>query len=264
MANRLKQALARGEAQIGLWIALGNPYTAEICAGAGFDWLLFDGEHSPIDVPVLVSQLQAVTGTGVEPVARPPFAEPWIIKQYLDIGIQSLLVPLVQNSRHAAEVVAMTRYPPEGIRGVGAAIARASNWNRDAEYLARANDDVCLLIQVETREALEDIAAIAATDGVDGVFLGAADLSAALGYRGQPSHPEVVCRIEEAIGMIRATGKASGALTSNIEAGQRYLELGCTFVGVGNDVGLLTGAVDRLAAAFGRNAESQGSSNGPY
>ncbi|HEY6868136.1 MAG TPA: aldolase/citrate lyase family protein, partial [Novosphingobium sp.] len=126
MRNRFKQALADGKPQLGLWIALGNAYTAEICANAGFDWLLFDGEHSPIDVPVLLSQLQAISGSNVDAIARPPFAEPWVIKQYLDIGVRNLLVPLVQNSRHAAEVVRMTRYPPEGIRGVGAGIARAS------------------------------------------------------------------------------------------------------------------------------------------
>ncbi len=264
MPNKLKQALAAGKPQIGLWVALGNAYTAEICAGAGFDWLLFDGEHSPIDVPVLVSQLQAVSGTGVQTVARPPFAEPWIIKQYLDIGIQNLLVPLVQNSRHAAKVVEMTRYPPEGIRGVGAGVARASNWNRNRDYLAQANDDICVLIQVESTEALDDLEAIAATEGVDGVFLGAADLSAAHGYRGQPGHPVVVRRIEEAIRVIRAAGKAVGALTASIEAGRRYLDLGCTFVGVGNDVGLLTMATDQLAGAFGLNKQESAPTLGPY
>lgn len=264
MQNKLKQALADGKAQIGLWIALGNPYTAEICASAGFDWLLFDGEHSPIDVPVLVSQLQAISGTGVEAVARPPVAEPWIIKQYLDIGIRNLLVPLVRNARHAAEIVRMTQYPPEGIRGVGAGIARASNWNRNNRYLAEANDRICLIIQVETVEALNDLEAITRTDGVDAIFLGAADLSSALGYRGQPSHPEVVRRIEEAIAVIRSCGKAAGALTASIDAGRRYLDLGCTFVGVGNDVGLLAGGADRLAEAYGLNAPSRGAQTGPY
>lgn len=264
MANALKQALREGKPQIGIWVALANAYTAEICAGAGFDWLVFDGEHSPIDVPVLVSQLQAVSGTSIEPVARPPIAEPWIIKQYLDIGIRTLLVPLVQNSDHAAEVVAMTRYPPGGIRGVGAGVARASNWNRNKNYLAEADDDICVLVQVETREALNDIAAIAATDGVDGVFLGAADLSASLGLRGQPGHPDVVRRIEDAIKVILAAGKAAGALTASVDAGRRYLDLGCTFVGVGNDVGILTGGVDRLAAAFGLNGSGSQVSSGPY
>lgn len=264
MQNKLKQALADGKRQIGLWIALANPYTAEICAVSGFDWLLFDGEHSPIDVPVLVSQLQAVSGAGVEVVARPPIAEPWIIKQYLDIGIRNLLVPLVRDANHAADIVRMTKYPPEGIRGVGAGIARASNWNRNNQYLAEANDGICLIVQVETVEALNDLEAIVRTDGVDGIFLGAADLSSALGYRGQPTHPDVVRRIEEAIALICSCGKAAGALTANIDSGKRYLEIGCTFVGVGNDVGLLAGGADRLAAAYGLNAPSRGPQTGPY
>ncbi|HEY6870708.1 MAG TPA: aldolase/citrate lyase family protein, partial [Novosphingobium sp.] len=155
-------------------------------------------------------------------------------------------------------------YPPEGIRGVGAGIARASNWNRNSAYLAEANDDVCVIVQVETVEALDDLDAIARTEGVDGVFLGAADLSSSLGYRGQPGHPEVVRRIEEAVGMIRAAGKAAGALTASIEAGKRYLEIGCTFVGVGNDVGLLAGGADRLAEAYGLKAPVRGDQSGPY
>lgn len=264
MKNKLKQALAEDKAQIGLWVALGNPFTAEICAGAGFDWLLFDGEHSPIDLPVLVSQIQAVSGTDVQVIARPPFAEPWIIKQYLDVGVQSLLVPLVQNGRHAAEVVKMTRYPPEGIRGVAAGIVRASNWNRDSEYLEKANDEICVIIQVETAEALDDLEAIARTDGVDGIFLGAADLSASLGYRGQPGHPEVVRRIDDAIARIRSCGKAAGALTASVETARHYLDLGCTFVGVGNDVGLLAGSADRLAETFGLKAPVRSAATGPY
>jgi 4-hydroxy-2-oxoheptanedioate aldolase len=264
MANAFKQALREGQPQVGLWIALGSPYTAEICAGAGFDWLLFDGEHSPVDVPLLVSQLQAVAAYGSHPIARPPCSEPWLIKQYLDIGFQTLLIPLVRNSAHAAEIVGMTRYPPEGVRGVGAAIARAARWNRDPDYLARANDEICVILQVETREALDDVAAIAATAGVDAVFFGAADLSASLGFRGQPTHPEVVRRIEEAIAVVRASGKAAGALTANAEAARRYLDLGCTFVGVGNDVGLLVNAADNLAAQFGRRPARNHEASGPY
>ncbi|MDB5670387.1 MAG: 4-hydroxy-2-oxo-heptane,7-dioate aldolase [Alphaproteobacteria bacterium] len=248
--NTFKRALAEKRAQIGIWMGLANPYSAEICAAAGFDWLLFDGEHAPNTVPTLLAQLQAVAPYPVHPVARPPIGETWLIKQYLDIGFQTLLLPLVANAGHAAELVRATRYPPTGTRGVGAALARASGWNRDRDYLAGADDEICVLLQVETAEALRDLDAIARTDGVDCVFIGPADLSASLGHRGNPGHPEVVEAIDGAIATILAAGKAPGILTADAAAGRRYLDQGCLFVGVGNDVGLLARAADGLASQF--------------
>jgi 4-hydroxy-2-oxoheptanedioate aldolase len=248
--NRFKLALRQGRAQIGLWQALASPYAAEICAGAGFDWLLFDGEHAPNDVPGLLAQLQAVGASDTHPVARPPFGETWIIKQYLDIGFRTLLVPMVETAAQAEALVRAMRYPPEGIRGVGAAIARASGWNRQGDYLAWANEQVCLLVQVETRRGLENLDAIAGVEGVDGVFIGPADLSASLGHRGDPGHPEVQAAIEDAITRVRAAGKAPGILTSSEALARRYLDLGCRFVAVGADLSVFVGAIDALARRF--------------
>ena len=174
-SNPFKQALRDGKAQIGLWQALANPYTAEICAGAGYDWLLLDAEHAPNDIPLLVSQLQAMKGTGSHAVIRPPIGETFIIKQLLDIGAQTLLVPMVESRDMAETMVKAVRYPPHGVRGVGAALARASAFNRMPDYLQTANDEICLLLQIESRAGLSALDEITATEGVDGVFIGPAD-----------------------------------------------------------------------------------------
>lgn len=248
--NSFKAALLEGRPQIGLWQALASPYTAEICAGAGFDWLLFDGEHAPNDVRSLLAQLQAVSALPVHPVARPPAGETWVLKQYLDIGFSSLLAPLVESAEQARQLVRAVRYPPQGVRGVATGIVRAAGWGGDADYIERANDDVCLLVQVETRAGLEQIDEIAATDGVDGVFIGPADLSASLGFRGRPGHPEVKAAMEHAIARVRHAGKAAGILMADEAEARRYLDLGCLFVAVGADVSLLAGAVRTLAGRF--------------
>jgi 4-hydroxy-2-oxoheptanedioate aldolase len=262
MNNRFKQALLQKRAQIGLWQGLASPYTAEICAGAGFDWLLFDGEHSPTDLPLLLSQLQAIGETATEAVARPPVGEPWLIKQYLDLGFRTLLIPMVHGAAQAAELVEACRYAPAGVRGV--AMSRASRWGRDRDYLSRADDEVCLLVQVESRAGLAAVAEISAVEGVDGVFIGPADLSASLGYRGQPTHPEVAQQIEHAITAIRAADKAPGILSADVAAATRYLDLGCLFVAVGTDMGLLARATDTLAAQFGRGPDAPAEPAGTY
>lgn len=262
MVNTFKQALAEGRQQIGLWHGLASPYTAEICAGAGFDWLLFDGEHSPTDIPLLLAQIQAVGGTGAHPIGRPPFGEPWLIKQYLDIGFQTLLIPMVDTAAQAERLVRACRYPPDGIRGV--AMSRASRWGRNRDYFAEAAQDTCLLVQVETRAAMAAVEEIAAVEGVDGVFIGPADLSASLGHPGQPNHPEVAAQIERAVRAIRAAGKAPGILMADVALARRYLELGCLFVAVGTDMGLLARATDALAAEFGRAPRGPAAPQGPY
>ncbi len=252
LANPFKAALVEGKGQIGLWQALANPYTAEICAGAGFDWLLFDGEHGPSDVPLLLAQLQAVAPYPVHPVARPPMGETWLIKQYLDIGFQTLLVPFVETPEQATALVRAMRYPPAGARGLGAGLSRAAQWNRVPHYLERADAETCLLVQIESVLGLANLAAIAAIEGVDGVFVGPADLSAAFGHRGRPDHAEMVVRIEGAIATIRAAGKAAGILAVDPALATRYAALGCTFIAVGTDTGLLAGgsaALARSAAA---------------
>jgi 4-hydroxy-2-oxoheptanedioate aldolase len=248
--NSFKQALKEGRRQIGLWQALASPYAAELCAGSGFDWLLFDGEHAPNDVPTMLAQLQAVHAYPVHPVGRPPLGEVRLIKQYLDIGFQTLLIPLVDTPEQAALMVRAMRYPPGGIRGVGAGSARVSNWNRVENYFRDADEQMCLLVQAETVAAMQNLEAIVAVEGVDGVFIGPADLSAAMGHRGDAGHPEVQAAIEDGIGRIVKGGKAAGILTSNEAWARRYLDLGATFVAVATDVGILAKQSTALAKRF--------------
>jgi len=263
--NTFKQALRAGRAQIGLWAALASAYSTELIAGVGYDWLLIDGEHAPNDVRSTLAQLQAVAsaqqGFGdarSHPVVRVPVGTgdvgTALIKQYLDIGAQTLLVPMVDTPEQAAQLVRAMRYPQDdgqgGIRGMGAGLARASQWMRYPGYLKEANAQVCLLVQAETREALDNLDAIVATEGVDGVFIGPADLSAALGHVGNPAHPEVQAAIEDSIRRINRAGKAAGILSPDEALARRYLELGATFVAVGLDTNLLVRATSALAAKF--------------
>lgn len=249
LKNAFKTGLAEGRHQVGLWQSLCSPYAAEICATAGFDWLLFDGEHSPNDLRSLLAQLQAVAPYRSHPIVRPVHGEIALIKQYLDIGAQTLLIPMVDTAEQAQALVAAMRYPPLGRRGVGAAVARASRWGLDADYIARAHEEICLIVQIETPTAVENIEAICAVDGVDAAFVGPADLTASLGHGADQSHPQVQALVEQAIRRIAATGKAAGTLCGDLETAQRYFSYGCRFVGIGNDVKLLAGAVRSLAAA---------------
>lgn len=248
--NRFKAALKAGEVQIGLWLGLADAYCAELLAGAGFDWLLIDGEHAPNDLRSLLGQLQAVAPYPAQPIIRPPIGDPVLIKQLLDIGVQTLLVPMVDSAAQAAELVRAMRYPPFGIRGVGSALARASRWNSIPGYLDKADEQMCLLVQIENLDGLANLDAIAAVEGVDGVFIGPADLSAAMGHRGNPGHPEVQAAIEDAIARIRLAGKAVGILSADEALARRYLELGCSFVAVGVDTSLLMKALQSLAGRF--------------
>jgi len=248
--NSFKAALREGRLQIGLWQALASAYTAEICAGAGYDWLLFDAEHAPNDIPSLVGQLQAIKGSTSHAVVRPPIGEAWMIKQLLDIGAQTILVPMIESGAQAAAMVRAMRYPPQGIRGVGAALARASSFNRIPDYLQSANDEVCLLLQVESRAGLAALDDIAATEGVDGVFIGPSDLAADMGYLGRPGAPAVQAAVEQAISRILAQGKAAGILIGDLALAKRYQCLGASFVAIGNDVTLLATATSRLLEDF--------------
>ena len=262
--NTFKQAIARREAQIGLWLGLADPYCAELCAGAGFDWLLIDAEHAPNDVRTVLGQLQAVAPYPVHPVVRPPVGDPVLIKQYLDIGAQTLLVPMVESAEQAQALVRAMRYPPEGIRGVGSALARASRWQRLPQYLAEADAQQCLLVQIESLAALEQLEAIAAVPGVDGVFIGPADLSASMGHRGNPGHPEVQAVVTKALTDIQACGKAAGILTADETLARQYLALGCSFVAVGVDTTLLVKATQALAGRFKGTAAPAIPSGGVY
>ncbi|MBB3992323.1 4-hydroxy-2-oxoheptanedioate aldolase [Croceicoccus naphthovorans] len=253
--NAFKQAIGEHRAQIGFWQALASPYTCEISAGAGFDWLLIDAEHGPSDVPLVLAQLQAAGAYPVEPVVRLPIGDPVLIKQYLDIGARSLLIPMVEDAAAAAAMVRATRYPPHGIRGVGTAIGRGSRWNRTPGYIHNAADDICLLVQVESRAALAHVDAIARTEGVDGVFIGPSDLAADLGHLGDAAHPEVQEAIEGAIAAIRAAGKPVGMLIADEALARRYLEIGASFVAVGTDVTILARGAEALAARFSRGVQ---------
>ncbi|RIA44326.1 2,4-dihydroxyhept-2-enedioate aldolase [Hephaestia caeni] len=250
MHNSFKKAIAEGRAQIGLWQALASPYCCEICAGAGFDWLLIDGEHAPNDLRSVLAQLQAAAAYPVEPVVRLPVDDAVLVKQYLDVGARTLLVPMIESPAAAEAMVRATRYPPNGVRGVGSAIGRASNWNRTPGYLRDATDEICLLVQVESRTALAAIEAIARIDGVDGVFIGPSDLAADLGHLGDPMHPDVQTAIETGIAAVCAAGKPVGLLIADEQAARRYLALGASFVAVGTDVTLLARGAEALAARF--------------
>ena len=255
--NTFKQAMQAGRPQIGLWLGLASPYTTEICAGAGFDWLLIDGEHAPNDIDSILAQLQVIAGyPDAHAIARVPMGHghvgEMLVKQYLDIGVQTLLVPMVDTPAQAAALVRAARYPQNdgqgGIRGMGG--ARASRWGQYPGYVHDANAQVCLLVQAETRTALDNLDAIAATEGVDGVFIGPADLSASMGHVGDSGHPEVQAAIRDAIQRIRKAGKAAGILTADETQARSYLELGATFVAVGLDTHLLATSTRALAARF--------------
>ena len=249
-SNHFKSALRARQPQLGLWMSLANPYTAEICATAGFDWLLVDGEHGPNDVRSMLAQLQAVAAYPGHAVVRAVSDDVALVKQLLDIGAQTLLIPMIDDAEQARRMVAATRYPPEGRRGVGSFVARVSRWGDRADYLAHANEEVCLLVQAETRTALDNLEAICAVDGVDGVFIGPADLAASLGHRGDPGHPEVLAAIDDAVRRIVASGKAAGILNSDQALARHYLALGCTFVAVGLDVSVLAAGVRKLRADY--------------
>lgn len=251
--NRFKQALQDKRPQIGLWMGLANAYSAEICALAGFDWLLIDGEHAPNDLRSILAQLQTVAAyPDSHAIARIPVGETALIKQYLDLGAQTLLVPMVDTPEQAAQLVRAMRYPQDdgqgGVRGMAG--ARASRWGHLSDYAKRANEEVCLLVQAESREALLHLDAIAATPGVDGVFIGPADLSASMGHVGNPGHPEVQAAIEDAIARILRAGKAPGILSPDETLAQHYLSLGALFVAVGLDTQILMRQTSALAARF--------------
>ena len=261
--NRFKQAMQNQQTQIGLWVSMANPYSTEICAGAGFDWLLIDSEHAPNDLRSVMAQLQTIAGYDSQPVTRLPIGDSTLVKQYLDMGVQTLLVPMVDTPEQARKLVQACRYPPEGYRGMAG--ARASRWGRYPNYAREANAQVCLLVQAETRLALANLDAIANTDGVDGVFIGPADLSASMGHVGNAGHPEVQAAIEDAIGRILRAGKAPGILTPDTMLAQHYIDLGARFVAVGLDTLLLVRGMQALVAQFKGTASAPVATGGnPY
>lgn len=246
--NKLKAALARGEMQFGTWLNLMSPDAAEMAGAAGFDWCLIDAEHAPYDVPAIMTQLRALAPHNTSAVVRVPVGEVWIIKQVLDLGVQSLVVPMIDTAEQAAEMVAATRYAPRGIRGMGAALARASQYGVDTDYIANADTQICLLVQAETRLSLENLDAILAVDGVDGVFIGPSDLSADMGFPGNPDAPEVRAAIKDAVAKIRAAGKAAGFYQYDASNMAYSKEIGVNFMCVCADASLLRAAFHNAVA----------------
>ncbi len=247
--NTFKAALKAGQPQIGCWIGMANAYTAEIAATAQFDWLLVDGEHAPNNLRSILEQVQVIEGSGSTPVARLPIGETWMIKQYLDAGVQNLLVPMVESGDHARELVRAVQYPPHGVRGVGSALARASRFSAIPDYLKTADEQICVLVQVENQKGMAALDDILASD-VDGVFIGPSDLAADMGHLGNAGHPDVVAAVLDALARIVAAGKAAGILTLDPAMQRKCLDLGATFMATNIDVTLFATAM-RNAAEVG-------------
>ena len=246
--NKFKRALKEGKPQIGIWSSLSSHIVAEVLAGAGFDWVLLDTEHSPNELPMVQAQLHAMTGGTATPIVRPAWNDMVLIKRFLDIGAQTLLLPYVQTGEEAQNAVRYTRYPPQGMRGV-AGSTRAAGYGRIKDYFKRVHDELCVLVQAETRLALKNLDAIAAVEGIDGVFIGPNDLAADLGHLGNWQHPDVWKAMEDAAKRIRKAGKAPGILVGEAD-GKRCLDMGFLFVAVGADVGMLVRGSEALAAKF--------------
>lgn len=262
--NRFKAALAAGDKQVGFWLGLCSPISAELCATAGFDWLLIDGEHAPNDLQTMLAQLLAVAPYRATPIVRVPDGDTVKIKQVLELSVQTLLVPMVETAEQARQVVAAAKYAPEGVRGVGSALARASRWLGVDDYLTTANAQICVVVQVESVAALSQLEAIASVDGVDAVFLGPADLAASMGHLGNPAHPDVQQAMRDGVRRLQALGKPAGTIVGGQAAGQASFEQGYQFVAVGVDTTVLAKAARELAAAFGVGATQSQTAGGPY
>lgn len=252
VANTFRQAVRAGQPLIGLWSSLCSNLAAEVIAGSGFDWILIDTEHAPNELPTVCSQLQAVNGGTAAAVVRPAWNDFVLIKRHLDIGAHNLLIPYVQTAEEARAAVTATRYPPLGVRGV-ATLHRSNRFGRVQDYYRRINNEICILVQIETRTALDNLEAIAAVEGVDGLFIGPSDLAAALGHLGEPGHAEVRAAISDAVRRIRAAGKAAGILAPAEADARHWLEAGCSVVAVGSDLLLLARKSEELAAKFKRS-----------
>lgn len=246
--NHLKSALAAKTPQFGIWLNLASSYSAELLAGCGFDWLLIDGEHGPNSIPTMLTQAQTI-GNRTSIVARIPVGEAHLVKQVLDLGIQTVMVPMIESVAHAEEMARAMKYPPEGIRGLGASVARAADFGRVSDYLSTANAQTCLILQVESRAGLAALPGILALKSVECVFIGPSDLAADMGFPGNPAAPEVQAAIDTAIVQIIASGKAAGILTFDLALAKRYREMGVTFLGVGGDIPLLVKAANGLLTA---------------
>jgi 4-hydroxy-2-oxoheptanedioate aldolase len=252
----------RRRALAGVWVSSGSPLVAEICAGSGVDWLLIDGEHSPIGLETMLAILQACAAYPVTPVVRVPSGDVVTIKQVLDLGAQNILVPMVSTAAEAAAVVEAVRYPPRGRRGVGSALARSARWNRIDDYLAHADEHTSLFVQIETADAVAAAAEIAAVDGVDGVFVGPSDLAASMGLLGEQTHPDVVAAVRRTFDAVHGADKPVGVNAFDPSAAQAYADAGADFLAIGADVALLARGTEALAARWA--AASDGGERDAY
>jgi 2-dehydro-3-deoxyglucarate aldolase len=249
MPNSFRRDLRAGKTLIGCWASLTSNITAEILGYAGFDWLLIDGEHAPNDWQSFIAQLQALKDSPSAPVVRPQWAEPVILKRLLDIGFYNFLMPYIETADRARAVVAATRYPPQGTRGVGT-MHRSVRYGYVPDYFSRINDDICVTVQIESRDGVKNVESIAAVDGVDALFIGPSDLSAAYGVLGQTTHPDVVAAIDRIMAAGKANGKPVGILAPVEKDARRYLEMGMTYVAVGSDAGTFKTATKALADRY--------------
>ncbi|MDJ0824347.1 MAG: HpcH/HpaI aldolase/citrate lyase family protein [Rhodobacter sp.] len=245
--NGFKARMRAGEMQVGVFLGTASPVVAEIAAGAGFDWVLIDGEHGPSDMPLVQAQLIALQGRGAEAAVRVPVGEAWMLKQALDLGAQTLLVPMVDTGAEAQAVARATRYAPRGTRGLAAGMVRAARYGADADYIATSDAQICLMVQAESRAAVDNIDAIAGADGVDCVFVGPSDLAADMGYPGDTGAPEVAEAIGHLIARTRAAGKAAGIFAADPAGLTAYRDAGVTVVAVGSDIGALRAGLAGLA-----------------
>ena len=247
--NIFKANLLAGHLQIGLWSTLGSNIVAEVIGDSGFDWIALDTEHSPNELPNLVTQMQAIATGTTSVMVRPAWNDPVLIKRILDIGAQTIIVPFVQNAEEAKSAVAATRYPPKGIRGVTGS-GRAARYGRVKDYLHTASDEIAVVVQIETGSALEQIEAIAGVGRVDGVFIGPADLSASLGHIGNPNHETVQTALKLAVDKLLALNVPAGILAFNPDDIKRYIDWGYSFVAVGSDLSVLANGTQALAEKF--------------
>ncbi|MEV4991049.1 HpcH/HpaI aldolase family protein [Pseudarthrobacter sp. LMD1-1-1.1] len=249
--DTFRDALAQADRPLaGMWVCSGSPLVAELCAGSGLDWLLVDAEHSPNGLESILAQLQAIHGYPVHTMVRPPVNDTVVIKQYLDLGVQNLLIPMVNSVAEAAAAVAATRYPPQGVRGVGSALARAARWNRVPDYLARANETISVTVQIESTAAVAAVKDILKVDGVDAVFIGPSDLAASMGLLGQQEHPEVRAAVDHCLSAAAAAGKPAGVNAFHPDTAKHYLANGAGFILVGADVAILARGSEALAAKY--------------
>lgn len=256
LRNPFRAGLESGATQFGLWLGIPDTSIAEMMAGAGFHWLLIDHEHGPFEIRDVMAHLQAVAPYDVAPIVRPVDGNPALLKKLCDIGAQSFLVPMIDDAQQAADVVAAVKYPPQGRRGLGTSMARAARWNAVPGYLEKANDEIVVIVQAETTTAMQNLAEIAATPGVDGVFIGPSDLSASMGHAGNPGHPDVVAAVSDGLCVIRAAGKHAGLLCLDESKIGHFQQCGANFIGVGVDALLIGNAARRLAAKYCATSDS--------